>query len=357
MSAQRAGVGGVARVRCRTRNFVAHAATTIGGIGTCQTGPLGKVNRCLTEGRRAFLERFEEIESGKECERWTTILSAMADGEATSEQIVQARPHLRNCPACRATIRAFHQATKDLGLVFPLPVAGAATATASDDRLPAFVTDLAATMRSGVSSARDMLVTAIFRAPAAGESTGAAVAGGTGALASGTAKVAALCMSVTVAAGSAFCLDTTGVLDERSGTPPNQDRRVKASDRLVAAERSTDRRQRQAGSRQRITVAVRAEAAERERSARLARERQRARERTPTDQAAPAPTPASASPPRARTTQPSGQTTGSEAFTFETGSAAPSSPPAGSTTTPRQSARSEPSPPAGAEFDGGGFEK
>lgn len=317
-----------------------------------------KVNRCLTEGRRAFLERFEEIESGKECERWTTILSAMADGEATSEQIVQARPHLRNCPACRATIRAFHQATKDLGLVFPLPVAGAATSTASDDRLPAFVTDLAATLRSGVSAARDMLVTAIFRAPAAGESTGAAVAGGTGALAAGTAKVAALCMSVTVAAGGAFCLDKTGVLDERSGTPPNQDRRVKASDRLVAAERSTDRRQRQAGSRERITVAVRAEAVDRERSARLARERQRARERTPTDQAAPAPTPASASPPRARTTQPSGQTTGSEAFTFETGSAAPSSPPAGSiTTTPPQSAPSEPSPPAGAEFEGGGFEK
>src|SRR5215210_4263735 len=70
-----------------------------------------KVNRCITEGRRAFLERYRQIETGAECERWAPVLSAIADGEATSEQLLEARPHLRNCPGCRATIRAF-RATK-----------------------------------------------------------------------------------------------------------------------------------------------------------------------------------------------------------------------------------------------------
>jgi hypothetical protein len=36
--------------------------TLSGGIGTpCQCGTLRKVNRCMAEGRKAFLERFAEI--------------------------------------------------------------------------------------------------------------------------------------------------------------------------------------------------------------------------------------------------------------------------------------------------------
>ena len=35
-------------------------------------------------------------------------LSAMADGEATPADVKAVRPHLRNCAACRATMRAFH---------------------------------------------------------------------------------------------------------------------------------------------------------------------------------------------------------------------------------------------------------
>ncbi len=54
-----------------------------------------KVNRCLTEGRRAFLRRYAGIEAGEECERWASVLSAVADGEATPRQLLEARPHLR----------------------------------------------------------------------------------------------------------------------------------------------------------------------------------------------------------------------------------------------------------------------
>src|SRR3954467_301713 len=60
-----------------------------------------KVNRCLAEGRKSFLARYAGIEAGEECRRWAPALSAMVDGEATAEQLLQLRPHLRNCAACR----------------------------------------------------------------------------------------------------------------------------------------------------------------------------------------------------------------------------------------------------------------
>jgi hypothetical protein len=66
-----------------------------------------KVNRCLTEGRRAFLDRYGEIATGRECERWVASLSALADGEASAADAAAVRPHLRACPACRATLRDF----------------------------------------------------------------------------------------------------------------------------------------------------------------------------------------------------------------------------------------------------------
>jgi RNA polymerase sigma factor (sigma-70 family) len=85
-----------------------------------------KVNRCLSEGRKSFLERFEGIEAGAECERWQPVLSAIMDGEATAAQITEARPHLRNCPACRATLRGMDRARRPLAAVLPVGLFGAA---------------------------------------------------------------------------------------------------------------------------------------------------------------------------------------------------------------------------------------
>ena len=82
-----------------------------------------KVNRCLTEGRRSFLSRYATIESGGECERWLPVLSAMVDGEATSQQLVDLRPHLRNCPGCRATLKTLHDSAEPLSAVLPIPLA------------------------------------------------------------------------------------------------------------------------------------------------------------------------------------------------------------------------------------------
>jgi RNA polymerase sigma factor (sigma-70 family) len=84
-----------------------------------------KVNRSLAEGRKSFLERFEGIEAGTECARWQPVLSAIVDGEATASQLTDARPHLRNCPACRATLRGLHDAHRPLVAVLPVGLVGA----------------------------------------------------------------------------------------------------------------------------------------------------------------------------------------------------------------------------------------
>src|SRR4051812_11231754 len=90
-----------------------------------------KVNRCITEGRRAVLARYARIEGGDECERWLPLLSAIVDGEATPEQLLEIRPHLRNCTACRATVRELHATAAPLAALFPVALAPAA---AVDDR-------------------------------------------------------------------------------------------------------------------------------------------------------------------------------------------------------------------------------
>ena len=78
-----------------------------------------KVNRCLYEGRRAFLARYAGIESGDECERWAPLLSALVDGEATTDELVALRPHLRNCGSCRSAVRELHRARAPLGVDLP----------------------------------------------------------------------------------------------------------------------------------------------------------------------------------------------------------------------------------------------
>ncbi len=67
-----------------------------------------KVNRCLTEGRARFLKVYAEIEAGESCERFAPTLAALAAGTASAEALLELRPHIRNCAACRATVRELH---------------------------------------------------------------------------------------------------------------------------------------------------------------------------------------------------------------------------------------------------------
>jgi len=95
-------------------------------IGAITGWSYTKVNRCLAEGRQSFLERYAGIESGDECNRWMPILSAIVDGEATQAQIIELRPHLRNCPGCRGRLKAMRDSSEPLTAVLPLPLAAVA---------------------------------------------------------------------------------------------------------------------------------------------------------------------------------------------------------------------------------------
>jgi RNA polymerase sigma factor (sigma-70 family) len=87
-----------------------------------------KVNRCLTEGRQAFANRLAGIQGGVECERFAPLLSALADGEASAEDLALLRPHMRTCLACRARLKAFRAVPARVAALVPpaaLVLAGA----------------------------------------------------------------------------------------------------------------------------------------------------------------------------------------------------------------------------------------
>ena len=81
-----------------------------------------KVNRCLAEGRQSFIERVRGIESGAECDRLATRLSAFADGEAPADDVLVVRRHLRGCLACKARLRDIQLVPAAVGALAPLPL-------------------------------------------------------------------------------------------------------------------------------------------------------------------------------------------------------------------------------------------
>jgi RNA polymerase sigma factor (sigma-70 family) len=76
-----------------------------------------KVNRLLTEGRRAFLRRVSGIQRGADCARYEPLLSALADGEASAEDLARLRPHMQTCLSCRAALREFRAAPQRVASV------------------------------------------------------------------------------------------------------------------------------------------------------------------------------------------------------------------------------------------------
>jgi RNA polymerase sigma factor (sigma-70 family) len=93
-----------------------------------------KVNRAITEGRARFMKEFRGIEAGEACARHEDLLTALAEGRATSAQIVSIKPHLRHCAACRAAVRDLRLTRRQrIALLVPgLPWVLLARAAASD---------------------------------------------------------------------------------------------------------------------------------------------------------------------------------------------------------------------------------
>src|SRR5690242_19564914 len=82
-----------------------------------------KVNRSITEGRARFIKAFRRIEAGDACELHAEALAAVAVGTATAAQVLELRPHLRHCAACRAAIRELRVSRRRrVALLAPVPL-------------------------------------------------------------------------------------------------------------------------------------------------------------------------------------------------------------------------------------------
>ena len=95
-----------------------------------------KVNRLLTEGRRAFLRRVSGIERGADCAQYEPLLSALADGEASAEDLALLRPHMRTCLSCRAALREFRATPGRVASVVPAAALATGRPGRPDSRLP-----------------------------------------------------------------------------------------------------------------------------------------------------------------------------------------------------------------------------
>jgi RNA polymerase sigma factor (sigma-70 family) len=170
-----------------------------------------KVNRCLAEGRKSFLARYAGIEAGDECRRWAPVLSAMADGEATAEQMLQLRPHLRNCAGCRSALRELRGSNAPLAALFPV---GGVALVGGDGGL------LSRLWHSLVDDLGERAAAAAFRAQSVAE---AVVPG----------KSMAVFASVAALAGGGFAMDGASHVPTPPRTALSAPSAATAADRLV----------------------------------------------------------------------------------------------------------------------------
>jgi hypothetical protein len=187
-----------------------------GRDGSGFSGRFTKVNRCITEGRRSFLARYARIEGGDECERWLPLLSAIVDGEATPEQLLEARPHLRNCGACRATVRELHATAAPLAALFP--VAPVAVGDHARERAAGVFVRLYEAIAGGI---HERAASAALKIQAAAE-------------AASTGKLAAIAASAAaIAGGSAVAVQSTTA--SHDGRPASAERAAQPTPGINAA--------------------------------------------------------------------------------------------------------------------------
>ena len=166
-----------------------------------------KINRCMAEGRKRFLQVFADIEQGRRCEELATALSELADGEGASGSTDAVEFHLRGCAACRAKLRAYRAVP---GKVFDLIPAGPLLDQSVGGRPHEWIAERAV---AAVDKIRETGYSLLARGGGGGggEATALATAGGTrGAGVAVVAKVLAICGAT--AAGGATCV-ATGLVD------------------------------------------------------------------------------------------------------------------------------------------------
>lgn len=152
-----------------------------------------KVNRCVSEGRERFRRFLVRRDGGERCGELAPLLSAFADDEAAAADVTTLREHLRTCPHCRSTLRAYRAAPHAAAALLPaLPPTRGALLGRLHDAYAAVATRV-----GGGSGASDSTL------------GGIASAGGTrGAGMTALAKLLAVCAGTV---GGAACV-ATGVI-------------------------------------------------------------------------------------------------------------------------------------------------
>jgi RNA polymerase sigma factor (sigma-70 family) len=165
-----------------------------------------KINRCMAEGRKRFLQVFAEIEDGRRCDQLATALSEMADGEDANGSKEALEFHLRSCAACRAKLRAY-RAIPDK--IFELMPAGPLLDQSMGGHPHQWIAERAGAL---VDKVREAGYSVISRGGGGGgDAASVAAAGGSrGAGMAAIAKVLAICGAT--AAGGATCV-ATGIVD------------------------------------------------------------------------------------------------------------------------------------------------
>lgn len=177
-----------------------------------------KINRCMAEGRKRFLQAFAEIEQGRRCEELSSALSELADGEEANGSTEALRFHLRSCATCRAKLRAY-RAIPDK--VYELMPVGPVAELSMGGRPHEWLAERAA---AAVDKVRELGYSVVSRAgDAGGDAASVAAAGGTrGAGMAAIAKVLAICGAT--AAGGATCV-ATGVVNPSDLTGASRDQK------------------------------------------------------------------------------------------------------------------------------------
>ena len=185
-----------------------------------------KVNRAITEGRRRFLRVYEGIEAGEECDRLAPIVEALASGDATSKQVLEIRPHLRHCSACRAAVRDLHLSRlRRASLLWPVWVAAAMRPgrRTADPDVPSLaeVLEIEPVPDHGLFASIKHEIAAFFhRFNASDVATGVHIATSGGGRVSSLAALVALCLS-SVTAGT-VCVVTGLVPDPIDAVRPDR---------------------------------------------------------------------------------------------------------------------------------------
>ncbi|HEY2052764.1 MAG TPA: sigma-70 family RNA polymerase sigma factor [Solirubrobacterales bacterium] len=153
-----------------------------------------KVNRAIAEGRERFRHFLTRRDGGARCTELAPLLSAFADDEAAATDVATLRDHLRTCPHCRSTLRAYRAAPGAAAALLPvLPPARGTVVGRLHDAYAAVATRV-----GGGSGASDSTL------------GGFAAAGGTrGAGMTALAKLLAICAGTV--GGAAACV-ATGVV-------------------------------------------------------------------------------------------------------------------------------------------------